>query len=306
MKPLLKPALLVLISLSTLNPQLSTCLAQGSLTPPGAPAPTMKTLDQLGTNILQVSNLVSQITKTLPQLEPRYAISNFSTNLTLSGSYYLITNIVGGGPTNSTVDAINIRTNVHNITIDLNGFSIINTNGADSSSPAGIRIDEATNIVVRNGQISGFDRAIKCDGRFYGILVENVKALNCRRAGIEADGITGDASQTITVRQCIVDGVNATGEGASAAADGIVALSCTAVIDSCVVRDITPAGASTGTCINAVTATNTFINNNFMSQASVGLTVTGGGTRVYYRNNLTAGCGTAFNITGGVDRGGNF
>ena len=33
-----------LLALSTLNVQLSTCFAQGSLTPPGAPAPTMLTL----------------------------------------------------------------------------------------------------------------------------------------------------------------------------------------------------------------------------------------------------------------------
>ena len=32
---------------ATFNPQLSTVFAQGSLTPPGAPAPTMKTLAQI-------------------------------------------------------------------------------------------------------------------------------------------------------------------------------------------------------------------------------------------------------------------
>jgi hypothetical protein len=34
-------------ALSFLNTQLSTAIAQGSLTPPGAPAPTMKTLAEI-------------------------------------------------------------------------------------------------------------------------------------------------------------------------------------------------------------------------------------------------------------------
>src|SRR6185369_6283182 len=79
----------------------SSGFTQGSLNPPGAPAPTFKTLSQV---------------------EPRFPISDFQTNLTIPGSYYLVTNLFSG--TNSN-DAINIRTNISNITIDLNGFSII-------------------------------------------------------------------------------------------------------------------------------------------------------------------------------------
>src|SRR2546427_9663820 len=115
MKLLRKPSLLLLICSSTFSLQLST-LAQGSLTPPGAPAPTFKTLSQV---------------------EPRFPISDFQTNLTVSGSYYLITNLFSG--TNSN-DAITIRTNMHDMTIDLNGFSIISTNPPGSDSPVGIRI----------------------------------------------------------------------------------------------------------------------------------------------------------------------
>src|SRR5262245_61969513 len=83
-----------------------SALAQGSLTPPGAPAPLFKTLSQV---------------------EPRFPLSDYQTNLTVSGSYYLVTNLFSGTNNN---DGINIRTNVRNITIDLNGFAIINTNGA--------------------------------------------------------------------------------------------------------------------------------------------------------------------------------
>src|SRR2546425_10515316 len=123
-----KPALILLICSTSLTCDFSL-MAQGGLTPPGAPGPTFKTLSQV---------------------EPRYPISDFQTNLTISGSYYLTTNLFSGANSN---DAINIRTNVSNITIDLNGFSIISTtNPAGGASPVGVRISAATNIVVRNGQ----------------------------------------------------------------------------------------------------------------------------------------------------------
>src|SRR6266853_1113243 len=74
----------------------STCLAQGSLTPPGAPAPTMKTLQQI---------------------QPRTPISSVPVIILNSGSYYLTDNleVIYG-------DAIFISAN--NVTVDLNGFNI--------------------------------------------------------------------------------------------------------------------------------------------------------------------------------------
>src|ERR1017187_10928658 len=65
---------LALLALATLNSQLSTVSAQGSLTPPVVPGTTMKALDQI---------------------EARTAITNTSTLVTItqSGSYYLTHNI---------------------------------------------------------------------------------------------------------------------------------------------------------------------------------------------------------------------
>src|SRR5438094_3828406 len=124
----LKNPLRLLLAVISIVSVPSAAFSQGALNPPGAPAPLFKTLSEV---------------------EPRFPIFTFQTNLTVSGSYYLTTNLFSG--TNSN-DAITIRTNVRNITIDLNGFSIISTNPSGGASPVGVRISEATNIVVRNGQ----------------------------------------------------------------------------------------------------------------------------------------------------------
>jgi hypothetical protein len=275
MNAVVRTALTFVFLFSVIN----AVFAQGSLTPPGAPAPLFKTLQQV---------------------EPRFPISTFQTNLTVPGSYYLTTNLFSGSNNN---DAITIRTNMRDMTIDLNGFSIISTNPAGGQSPVGVRISEATNIVIRNGQFVGFDRAVRAEGLFYGVVIENVHIQGCRRAGIEGNGF---ASSTLTVRNSVIEGLDGTGEGTNVSVDGVVVLGCVGVVDNCVVRDITAVGTGASTCINASFATNTFINNNFLSNADVGLRVSGAGTRVYYRNNLVAGSPTPFSIVGGVDRGGNF
>ena len=125
---------LALLALSTLNLQLSTCFAQGSLTPPGAPAPTMLTLNQI---------------------EPRTPVDATHTGsggsseflITQPGSYYLTTNVVGVSGENG----INISAN--NVTLDLNGFSVQGISGVWS----GVYIHAGyTNVTVRNGNISGW------------------------------------------------------------------------------------------------------------------------------------------------------
>jgi len=130
----MKTKLILLALISTLNPQLSTVFAQGSLTPPGAPAATMKSL---------------------AQIEPRTPVdathtpgsSGASFIINQPGSYYLTTNLVGV----SSKDGIEILTN--NVTLDLNGFTLSGVSG----SWDGINIPNAqTNIVVRNGTISGW------------------------------------------------------------------------------------------------------------------------------------------------------
>ena len=100
--------------------------AQGPLPPPGAPAPSMKSLDQI---------------------EARTPISSAPITISSGGSYYLTRNLtVPGG------NAIVITAS--NVTLDLNGFTISST--ADPALGTCMASLPARNgIVIRNGTIRG-------------------------------------------------------------------------------------------------------------------------------------------------------
>ena len=108
--------------------------AQGSLTPPGAPAPTMLTLSQI---------------------EPRTPVDavhtpgNSANEFIISqpGSYYFTTNVFGA----SSQNGINIAAN--DVTLDLNGFSLIGPSTADSAI---VIASGTSNSIVKNGTISGW------------------------------------------------------------------------------------------------------------------------------------------------------
>src|SRR4026207_2425626 len=79
--------------------------AQGNLAPPGAPAPTMKTLQQI---------------------EPRAAISLLAFTINQSRPHYLTTNLAGAsGQSGITIAA-------HNVTVDLGGFELAGVAGSAS------------------------------------------------------------------------------------------------------------------------------------------------------------------------------
>ncbi|HEU6449391.1 MAG TPA: right-handed parallel beta-helix repeat-containing protein [Verrucomicrobiae bacterium] len=142
-------------------------LAQGALTPPGAPAPTMKSLSQI---------------------EPRTPISSLPFIITNSGSFYLTTNLYLGTGENG------ISISANDVTIDLNGFTLTGSPAAGSGS--GIYVDYIhTNIVVRNGNLE--------DWGFRGLEAEytyNSQFVQLRASGNQDDGL--DTGIDSTVIQC--------------------------------------------------------------------------------------------------------
>src|ERR1022692_1207533 len=87
-----KTVIITIVSAFCLLP---SAFGQGALTPPGAPVPTMKTLDQI---------------------EPRTPISSLPFTITVPGSYYVTSNLTASS------GGILIATN--NVTLDLDGSAL--------------------------------------------------------------------------------------------------------------------------------------------------------------------------------------
>ena len=162
------------VLLSTLNPQFSTVFAQGSLTPPGAPAPTMKTL---------------------VQIEPRTPISSVPFAIIQPGSYYLTTNL-----SVTTGDAITIATN--GVTLDLMGFEL-----AGGTGNGIIAVGSLTNLCIRNGTVRGWgghgvtvNAAVNCQ-------IADLRAASNGKAGINLFGNGGGLIQNCTLTDNATNGV---------------------------------------------------------------------------------------------------
>lgn len=104
--------------------------AQGPLTPPGAPAPTMKSLDQIEARI-PVQSLAASAPYTITQ----------------PGSYYLTANITVGNGNAIIIDS-------DDVSLDLNGFTIRSNYIGGGHSGAAITTNVThARLTVRNGSI---------------------------------------------------------------------------------------------------------------------------------------------------------
>jgi hypothetical protein len=198
--------------LSTLLLATPLCFAQGSLTPPpGAPGPVMKSLDQIEARTPLVAGATG------------VSVNGTTGTITInaSGSYYLTKNLV----ISSAANGIHVVGAV-DVTIDLNGFTIIGTVG--NSTTFGILPDghaDGQFVKVRNGFIrgtttTGFAYGIGDDGSapYPHVAIERVHCSNIRNGidfGIGTSSIStvdhcavfncgGSGIEADTVRNCSV------------------------------------------------------------------------------------------------------
>lgn len=191
------------------------CMAQGPLTPGAAPAPTMRTLDEM---------------------EPRGMIKTVPWVITQSGSYYFITNLICAA---AGIDGITVLAD--DVTIDMRGFTLY---GPGKSSGNGIRCTYK-NLTVHNGRVVGWlgpdplgsntagisvsgkaavIRDVTAQDNDFGVVVsacarlETVAALDNASAGISAG------------HTCVLEACRALGNGGDgiSATDADVIAQCTA------------------------------------------------------------------------------
>jgi hypothetical protein len=232
----MKP-LLCLILTTTL------AFAQGPLTPPAAPAPSMKSLDQIEPRTPIPKSPV------VPIAGPHFTIS-------APGSYYLTGNI-----TVSTGSAIVILADVSDVTLDLNGFTIASTLTGTSLGNAIDMLGTHNRITIRNGNISSGTT----------VPVTGVAIL----AGFNG-GIDGGFLQHALVSQVHVSGV--AGNGIVLYQQGIIS-ECTA--DNCGdkgLRGETITNSSADRCKYAALSAHNATNCTGASISGIGVVCNGNAT----------------------------
>jgi len=258
-------ALLILI----FSAQLSPCAAQGSLTPPGAPAPAMKSLSQIEARTpVDALNTPGNV--------------SFEFYINQPGSYYLTGNITGISGKNG----IGIAAN--NVTVDLNGFTLALT-GAPGLLSGVFAYNNLTNIIVRNGTVTGWNRGLNSFANY--CIFENL-VVSANLYGIQCAG-------SAEVRNCTIIGNNSFG----VEVDGSDSL----VVGNHFVGN--NAANSPGLAAIYVTGSNNHVENNHVTGSGVlgyGISVASSSTitnNIIVKNLVEGGGANNYSISGNNDVG---
>ncbi len=242
----------------------STALAQGPLAPPAAPAPTMKTLDQV---------------------EPRTPIGQADVPMTItnSGSYLLTSNLILPGATAITINA-------DDVTLDLNGFTInaafsgiIIASGRERGHIRNGTIRDAGDVGINGPQANNFKlsnlRIFDC---FNSVMLGDDAHLTDCVIDTSNEGAVG-LERNALVRNCAFYRCGVAGEKALYVSAGSQ------------VRDCTFIGANA----QAILATDNCViaGNLCRSNAFAQIHVTGSGNRII-DNQVLDGSGDGLRITG--------
>ncbi len=303
----LAATLLAFLHSTLLNSPLSTAYAQGSLTPPGAPAPLFKTLTQV---------------------EPRTPVQTLAGDgsavfvITNSGSYYLTGNVTGAAiKTAIAIDA-------DNVALDLNGFAIVGVVGANR----GIEIrNNHSGLAIENGSIRSFvfsgifttspQRDVRIEritvsgisgggGIVFNNSSTNVHVRNCSVSDVSGDGINIGTTRG-TVEQCQVFDGDGNGIVAATVTDcevntirGLASGIVGQIVANCMVTNVVNTNTGIAQGINAITVTGcsvsgvTTLNSiatgilaNSVSDCVVnGITASGGGGATGINANNVVNC----------------
>lgn len=193
--------------------------SQGPLTPSGAPAPTMKTLQQV---------------------EPRTDLATLagdsanSVIIAAPGSYYLSANLLGVAGKNG------ILINADNVSIDLNGFAIICPIGGVNPASGVLDSGNHRNLSIANGTVRGWGVG-NVTLSSNNVELRNLRLSNAFGDGnttgtFNGDGFNGRGCVTAHIENCV-----ATGN----AGDGL-ATGTNSVVSNCVVSGNKLSGFSGG------------------------------------------------------------
>jgi parallel beta-helix repeat protein len=250
-----------LLALAALAPQFSIVRAQGSLTPPGAPAPTMKTLSQIEARTpVDAVNTPGNIT--------------FDFYISQPGSYYLTANVIGV----SGKSGIGIAAN--NVTLDLNGFTVSGVLGLTSGI---YTYNTCTNVIVRNGMVINWNRGVNSSadiGIFESLVISsNLYGMQCEsRTMIRDCTIVGSYSYGIELDgpNSLISGCNFLGNNTANSA-GYASIYVTSSGNSIENNHVTGSGPLGNgiLIINSSSVSNNIVINN---------SVEGGGANNYFIN----------------------